>query len=205
MVINNRLAGAFRNKNLRMAKSFLDSLDIEYKAGRPLMLTKTLRQDVITESHYRDAKKIHKYLNNVDDYMLRVESSNLCIYSNDRKWLTNLKADISAYNLEEFWEPSPEALNILNANTIIVEQEIPFQFRVTLGRKRGNENFALWAEKNTKQIKLGPVLKEVMIENGYVDGMYFYARDDRTLQLCNLMLDNIRRIDRIVSKRNIDK
>ena len=205
LVINNRLAGAFRNKNLRMAKSFLDSLDIEYKAGRPLMLTKTLRQDVITESHYRDAKKIHKYLNSVDDYMLRVESSNLCIYSNDRKWLTNLKADISAYNLEEFWEPSPEALNILNANTIIVEQEIPFQFRVTLGRKRGNENFALWAEKNPKQIKLGPVLKEVMIENGYVDGMYFYARDDRTLQLCNLMLDNIRRVDRIVSKRNIDK
>jgi hypothetical protein len=44
-----------------------------------------------------------------------------------------------------------------------------------------------------------------MLENGYVDGMYFYARDDKTIQLCNLMLNNIRRIDRIVSKRNIDK
>jgi len=30
--------------------------------------------------------------------------------------------------------------------------------------------------------------------------MYFYARDDRTLQLCNIMLSNIRRIDKLVVK-----
>lgn len=205
LVINNRLAGVFRNKNLRLAKSALDSLDIEYKAGRPLVLTKTLRQDVIKESHYRDAKKVHTYLNNADDYMLRVESSNLCIYSNDLQWITNIKSEIIEHNLEEFWEPSAESMTILNANTIIVEQAIPFEFRVTLGRKRGSENFAQWADKNPKQIKLGPVLREAMLENSYVDGMYFYARDDRTIQLCNLMLNNIRRVDRIVSKQNIDK
>jgi hypothetical protein len=159
----------------------------------------------VKESHYRDAKKVHKYLNKADDYMLRIESSNLCIYSNDLQWINNIRSEIIDGNLEEFWEPSAENIGILNANTIIVEQEIPFEFRVTLGRKRGSENFAQWADKNPKQIKLGPVLREAMLENSYVDGMYFYARDDKTIQLCNLMLNNIRRIDRIVSKRNIDK
>lgn len=205
LVLNNRLAGVFRNKRLSYAKSVLDDLDIKHKAGQPLIRTNTLRQDTITESHYLDAKRIYKFLSKEDDYMLRIESSNLCIYSNDKQWLNTVKSEITVYNLEEFWEPSVEIMKVLDANTIIVEQEIPFQFRVTLGRKRGNESFAKWADNNPKQVKLGPILREAMLDQGYVDGMYFYARDDRTLQLCNLMLDNIRRIDRVVSKRNIDK
>lgn len=205
LVLNNRLAPVFRNKRLSYAKTMLDSLDVLYKTGQPLILTKTLRQDTIRESHYLDAKKLYKFLNKEDDYMLRVERSNLCIYSNDRQWLQSIKTEISVVNLEEFWEPSSETMKILDANTIIVEQEIPFQYRVTLGRKRGSESFAKWADNNPKQVKLGSVLKEAMLDHGYVEGMYFYARDDRTLQLCNLMLDNIRRIDRVVSKRNIDK
>jgi hypothetical protein len=204
LVINNRLAPIFRNKQLSYSKSILNNLEAQQKAGQPMIVTKTLRQDVIQEDHFLDAKTVYKYLSKSSDYMLRVERSTLCIYSNDRVWLMDIKADICAYNLEEFWEPNTETINVLDANTIIVDHEIPYEFRVTL-RSKGSNSFAKWADKNPKQVKLGPVLKEEMLKNGYVEGMYFYARDDRTLQLCNLMLDNIRRVDRIVSKRNIDK
>ena len=41
--------------------------------------------------------------------------------------------------------------------------------------------------------------------NGYVSDLYFYARDEKTLQLCSLMLSNIRRVDKLVVKSNLDK
>lgn len=205
LVINNRLAVIFRNKHFSITKMYLNNLEEEYREGRPLVLTKTLRQEVINEDHYFDAKKLYKHLTKAEDYMLRVERASLCIYSNDRAWLMTVKSDICVHNLEEFWEPNTSTINILDSNTIIVDHDIPYNFRVTLGRKKGSESFAKWADSNPKQIKLGPVLKETMLNSGFVEGMYFYARDERTLQLCNLMLDNIRRVDRVVSKRNIDK
>ena len=58
----------------------------------------------------------------------------------------------------------------------------------------------MWASNNPNLIKIGPKLQQELFVNGYVSGMYFYARDDRTLQLCNLMLSNIRRIDKLVVK-----
>jgi hypothetical protein len=44
-----------------------------------------------------------------------------------------------------------------------------------------------------------------METEGWVNGMYFYARDERIIQLCHLMLDNIRRIDKVIYKQDIDK
>ena len=68
-----------------------------------------------------------------------------------------------------------------------------------------NSGFANWAKNNTKQVKIGPVLMKSLETNGYVSDLYFYARDEKTLQLCSLMLSNIRRVDKLVVKSNLDK
>ena len=41
--------------------------------------------------------------------------------------------------------------------------------------------------------------------HGYVSDLYFYARDEKTVQLCGLMLSNIRRVDKLVLKSSLDK
>jgi hypothetical protein len=102
-------------------------------------------------------------------------------------------------------KPDPNFIDSLTKNTILVEENFGYQFKVTFGYRRGSPEFAQWANRNPKLIKLGKKAKETLLNNGYVSGMYFYARDERTLQLCNLMLSNISRIDKLIVKQDIDK
>ena len=94
---------------------------------------------------------------------------------------------------------------MLDANTIIVDKDNGYQFRVTLGNKNTDSSFAAWAKKNKKLVKVGYRCLEEIERNGYVNNMYFYARDEKTLQLIALLTDNIRRIDKLVVKSTIDK
>lgn len=205
LVVHNRLGHFFRNKNLSFARKVLDELQREYEQGNPLVIKRALRFDHIKEDDFLDAKKILKHLSRSTDYMLRVESSTTCIYSNDRNWLLSLAHSINKFNLEEFWEPSTDSVKLLETNTIIIPNSLGYEYRVTLGIKHGSPEFAQWAEKNPKQIRMGSKLKEQLYARGFVENMYFYARDEKTLQLCSLMLDNIRRVDKLVVKQNIDK
>ena len=41
--------------------------------------------------------------------------------------------------------------------------------------------------------------------NGFTKGLYFYVRDEKILQLLNLFIGKIQRIDKIVSSDNSDK
>lgn len=205
LVLHNRLGYFFRNKNLSIARKVLDDLQREYEQGNPLVIKRILRQDQVKEDDFVDAKKILKHLTRKKDYMLRIESSTMCIYSNDKKWLDEIVSDINVYNLEEMWEPNIDSVTLLETNTILVANSNGYEYRVTLGSKKGNPDFARWAEKNPKQIRMGLRLREHMCSKDYVENMYFYARDEKTLQLCSLMLDNIRRIDKLVVKQDIDK
>ena len=40
---------------------------------------------------------------------------------------------------------------------------------------------------------------------GFVSDLYFYARDEKILQLLNLFVSNVVRIDKLVYNRKIDK
>jgi hypothetical protein len=204
LALRNRIGSIFRDKNLSHARSVLDNMQRDYEAGDPIKLERYKRCDFVSESHFLDARRLYKFLSKRNDYTLRIEGVSVSIYALDREWLHTVKSAMHKENLIEFWEPAGSS--ILEANTILVKEPFPYKLKVTLGTgSMSTAGFANFAKTNPKQIRLGPVLLQELEQDGYVNGMYFYARDERTLQLCNLMLDCIRRIDKIVAKQSLDK
>ena len=204
--INNGIGSIFRDKNLSYAREVLDTLQQQYESGKPLMLSSFSREIPVKELSFLDARKLYKFLSRTNDYQLRIEGSSVAIYSNNREWLHTLKSAINKANWKEFWEPDPCSISLLTPNTILVDSNNGYEYKVTFGSNLSdNSGFANWAKSNTKQVKIGPILMESLETNGYVSDLYFYARDEKTLQLCSLMLSNIRRVDKLVVKSNLDK
>lgn len=203
--IKNRLATIFRDRNLSHARQVLDRLQQEYEKGLNLYYHLGSREKPITEDHFFDAKRLYSTFNKTEGYKIRVESNTLSIYSNDIAWLEKLYSDLDPNSLVSIHKPDPNFIDSLEKNTILITENLGYEYKVTLGYRRGSPEFAQWADKNPKLIKMGKKAKETMLNNGYVCGMYFYARDERTLQLCNLMLSNISRIDKLIVKQDIDK
>jgi len=205
LVIRNTLAPCFRGKNFSYARDVLDELQRAYEKGLPLIRSLSLREQPITEQAFLDARNLYSKFKKYDDFLLRIEMSTLGVYSNDKDWLLHLSQTVTSNTVEELWEPSLDHLDILTENTIIVDTDNGYKYKVTLGNKPGDNGFANFAITNPHLVKVGPVLMEEMRNNGYVNNMYFYARDDKVIQLCNMLLPNIRRIDKLVVKSNIDK
>jgi len=199
------MAVVFRNKNLAYARKEIDSMQQDFESGSPLYFKRILRQVTVGQGCFLDAKKILTYLKKNEDSMVRVEGVCLSIFSNNRSWICDLKSNISSQRILEFWEPDPKTLNLLSPKTIIVNTPTDYKYKVTLGPK-GCPSFAKWAEQNPQHIKIGNGAKKELAEDGWVNGYYFYARDDKSLQICSLMLgSNIRRIDTLICKLDIDK
>ena len=199
LTVTNQLSDAFREKNLPHARQVLDNLQQLIEDKHPLVLARGLRVRSISKDHFIEASKLFTHFSKAQDYKLRVEQQILNIYSNDIRWLNTIIYDTSnSPNLISLHEPSPGYT--LTPNTILVDKSNGYEYKVTLGNNSGDNSFGQWATNNPKLIKLGPKLEFELLQGGYVCGMYFYARDERTLQLCNLMLTNIRRIDKLVVK-----
>jgi hypothetical protein len=206
LCIFNSVGYIFRGKNLSYPREILDTLQQKYENGEPLEFTSYLRTIKVSEESFLDARKLYKFISRTKNYTLRIEGSTLCVYANDREWLHSLKSTINKNNLREIWEPNPALAKHLEPNTIIVDKDNGYEYKVTLGPGLSDTfGFANWAKVNTKQVKVGPTLLENLEKNYYVSDMYFYARDEKTLHLCNLMLSNIRRIDKLVVKQSLDK
>lgn len=201
----NNLGHIFREKNLSFARQILDKLQNDYENGELLSFSLGMRVNPVQEETFLEAKKLYKFFSKADDYMLRIERGFVCVYSNDKNWINKIIQDLKPGTVREFYEPLKEDFDLLSSNTIIVNHSNGYEYKVTLGNKKGSPEFARWAKNNNKLIKLGPVAESEMLNRGYVANMYFYARDEKTLQLCHLMLDNIRRVDKLVVKSNIDK
>ena len=205
LTLRNSLSPIFRDKNLSFARQVLDKLQHKYEHGERLIFELGIREKPITEDNFLDSKKLYKIFSKCDDYKLRVQGNSISIYSNDKNWLTTISDTVCATSLELFYEPDTKFIEELNSNSILITQDIGYQFKVTLGQRKGSSEFGKWAENNPTLVKVGPILKEELANLGFVNGMYFYARDERILQLCQLMLSNIRRIDKLVVKSNLDK
>lgn len=201
----NHLGVIFREKNLSFARQVLDKLQHQYEHNESLTFGMGLRDRVIKEDTFLQAKNLYKLLSKGDDYMLRVEGPSVCIYTNDKIWIKSLLQSINLESIKSFYEPNINDIDILDKNTIIVDKSNGYEFKVTLGNKKGSPDFANWARANIKLVKVGPTLLEELDNAGYVHNLYFYARDERVLQLCQLMLSNIRRIDKLVVKSDLDK
>lgn len=198
--ISNQLSSSFRDKNLPFARQVLDTMQHEYEQGEPLLLQSGIRKKPVSKECFFDAKKLFNHFNKFDDYKLRIEYPNISIYTNNFEWLNAIMQDVKQSSIISLHTPDPNYINTLTEHNIIVGHDNGYQYKVTLGTAKGDVTFGQWAINNPKLIKVGPVLLQELLNSGYVNGMYFYARDERTLQLCNLMLSNIRRIDKLVVK-----
>ena len=178
----------------------------DYEDGGPIKFERSLRIDYVSESHFLDARRLYKFLSKTDDYTLRIEGFTIAIYSNNRVWLHTVKSAFEKDNLLEFWEPDPKHISSLDSNTILVDSSNGYDFKVTFGSGISDtKGFANWAKSNPNQVRVGSQLMHNLENEGYVCDMYFYAKNEKTLNLCSLMLSNIRRIDKLVVKSDLDK
>lgn len=201
----NSMAVVFRNKNLSNARRDIDALQQDFKQGLPLHLKRVLRFRYIPYECFLDAKKILTYLQKNDECLIRVEGSSLSVFSNNLEWISALKNAVTPVRVLELWEPDPSIVSLLEPKVIVVNGPVEYKYKVTLGPK-GDPSFAKWAEQNPHHIKIGDVAKKELAEDGWVNGYYFYAKNDKSLQICTLMIgNNIRRVDTLVSKHDLDK
>jgi len=206
LTVNNGIGHIFRDKNFSYVREVLDKLQQQYESGEPLILSSFSRETPVKELSFLDARKLYKFLSKNDDYMLRIEGATVSIYSNNKEWLHTLKSAVNKTNLLELWEPNPNHLSQLDANTIMVDKGNGYEYKVTFGPKIADTaGFANWAKSNQKQVRVGPTLMDNLECSRYVSDLYFYARDEKTLRLCELMLTNIRRVDKLVVKSDLDK
>ena len=213
LVLSNQLNTIFRTElqrhgKLGFAKEQLNNLREKYIQGEPLeeQVYRTVR--IIPNDDYLDALDIYAVLKFGDDYKLRVDPwRRLSIYSNDKELLKKITRKMRVSNLE-FWEPATESINaLLNEKNIILVDTLPeMSIKVTLGTRSVDPSFANWLKANTDKSRVGPIALASIEEGTYLNGLYFYIRDEKVLSLVNMMAGhNIRRIDKLVYKQNIDK
>tara|TARA_B110000503_G_scaffold24189_1_gene38075 strand:- start:148 stop:735 length:588 start_codon:yes stop_codon:yes gene_type:complete len=192
----------FRDKNLSRAREDLDVLQEKYERNDPLDSGKGFRRNNITADEFIEAKNLYIELCKQDDFKLRISIPYMQIYSHDYDWLTVLSYKIKSTH--EFWEPKLGDLHKLNKNIIIVNNPVEYTYKVTLGQSC-DKNLAAWIRNNPNKAKAGNICLNTIEHSGYVRGLYFYARDEKIVQLLNLFVTKLARIDKLVYNTNIDK
>ena len=113
---------------------------------------------------------------------LRVSNPRMNVYSHDRDWLLMLSVKINSAC--EFYEPSKQHLSMLSKNVILLDTIPEYEYKITLG-DRCDSNLANWIVNNPDKAKAGPVCLSTIARGAYTNGLYFYARDEKILQLLN--------------------
>ena len=130
----------------------------------------------------------------------RIENNLIHVYSHNYNWLQQLA---SKFNANEFWEPRID-ISKFDKNTIVIDEPSIYEYKVTLG-DNVDPNLAEWIISNKDKAKAGPVCLQEIANNGYVKGYYIYIRDEKIIQLLNLFIGNIQRIDKLVYIAKTDK
>lgn len=195
--ILNSLGHIFREKNFKNARDNLDELQLMYERNEPLVRG-SYRIKTYDVDTFKEAKKLFAEFTSRDDYKLRVENPVLQLYAHDRDWLLKISKLVEAPL--EFFEPKA----ILTKNTILVNKPIEYEYRVTLS-SIPDPGLATWIINNPTLAKAGPIFLEEVSNRGYSKGLYFYVRDEKILNLVNLMLGKSSRVDKLVYKQDLDK
>lgn len=205
LVIRNQLAHLFREKNYTWAKYKLDELNEQFEQGSEhLYFVRGQRWEQVETEDFLVARKLFHEFTNFENMKLRVQNPRMQIYSNDIKWLKQLSKKVQSA-CTEFWEPSKNNAPLLEANTILSHTIKDYEYRITLGAKTC-PNFVNWIDSNPDKVKIGKTTYEVIRDNQYGKGLYFYVRDEKVLSLINLIIGgNIQRVDKIVYSAKTDK
>lgn len=210
--IGNALAAWFRTEvqkgNLEYLKTRLDECQLLHNNGETLYRWAFRTQVPIDNQDFLDAKIIYNKLLPAEDYKIRIDSwHSLIIYSNDKELLVDIGNNIKNKHVT-FWEPKKENIDILKntKSIILVDHEPEFKYKVMFNYKRIDPNFGNWLEKNNNNlIKVGKkTLRNV--KSGYAFNNYIYVKTEKILSLLDIMTpNNIRSIEELVCKHNIDK
>lgn len=203
ITLMNVLGTIFRGKNFTYAGEVLDTLQQDYEEGLPLKRKTYAKEWKIPPAHFTDCQIIFNTCPKWDDFLFRIEGPNFSIYSNTREDLDLLVTKLKT--VIEFHEPDPIIINYLTSNIQIVDEIPEYQYKVYLGDK-ATPGFAKWAVGNQDKIKLGHTLKREIENSGYLRGFYFWVKDEKVLLLVKMIIGgNIQRIDKLVSKLDLDK
>lgn len=213
LVLSNKLNIIFRtdyqkNGNLSFARERLDAYTENYRRGEPIerQVYRTSKEVPILD--YLDAKHIYTCLKDKTDYKIRIESwGSMIIYSNDKPLLLKIANKLQS-GAKEFWEPNHDYIDSLlsNNNIILVDTPPEFPIRITLGRYKVDSSFAKWLRANRDKSRIGDIALKEIETSGLANGLYFYVRDEKILNLVSIIIGhNIRRIDKLIYKENIDK
>ena len=203
--VQSSLAYIFRNNNLQAARDILDDLQEKLERKQPLVVRSYLKYETVAPKKLHEAQIIYTLLSKNVDYKLRIEKPKICIYSNDKQFL--LQFDDKLEQDCKFFEPSDDVRKAIqnNPNIIVLKTPIPYEYRVTLGNQTSYE-FLDWLKNNQDKVKASKkLLNYLSYKRHNEEGLYVYVRDSKIIQLLSLMNINIRRIDKIVCKQNLDK
>lgn len=202
LVLRNNLVSIFRGQNFTYARQQLDILQTKYENGDYLKLDQAPLN--ITVEQFVGAKFLLTELDNQKKYKIRIESPNMAIYSNDKKWLEYLKT--KPLNYTEFWSPDKKYMHLLQKNTILTnDKQYDNSYKVTLDNKV-DPTFYNWIIANPTKVKVGNTCLESIKKGQYVRGFYLYIKDEKILSLVMLMIGSqIARIDNLVYKAVKDK
>tara|TARA_B110000503_G_scaffold24083_1_gene37865 strand:- start:1064 stop:1759 length:696 start_codon:yes stop_codon:yes gene_type:complete len=210
LAIVNSCAYFFRTEyqpdgNLKYARQRLDNVSRSHKQqttewGIQVPTPNSRFVETIPFDHFWDAIEIYRHLIKEKEYKIRCEATHLIIYSNNRKGMIELGNKLKQ-PYTEFWEPNPETIQtLLSEENIIISNKPPvYQYKVTLGNKKGSANLAKWIEANPNLASMGAIALEYCKDESYVYGYYFHVRDEKTLLLIQMMVgNNIQRVDKFV-------
>lgn len=199
------LSTIFRHKDLSKARSSLDHIQQCAEAELPLYIPNRFFRNEVTLEDFQDACLIFSYLKNYkDDYLVRVESAYMNIYSNQDEWLKELGTKVDAKELNQPITDNIKDYLLANKNTQIVNGPVYYEYKVYCGTNI-DPSFANFCKVNKDKIKVGNKALEDF-SNGWSYGHYFYAKNEKTIALVNMFCrDKLRRIVKLVSKENLDK
>jgi|SaaInlStandDraft_1057018.scaffolds.fasta_scaffold44162_2 hypothetical protein len=201
LVIVNGLSHIFRDKNLSNAKIELDILQQMHEKGQPLVRVSYLKETCIELATFVEAKKLYIQFYKQQDFKIRIQNPKMQIYSHNYAWLEMLSNTIKS--TVELWEPISN-INLLEKNVILVKTPPEYEYKITLNNGV-DPALANWIRNNNGKAKAGELCLETIERKGYTKGFYFYVRDNKVLQLLNLFIGRVQRIDKLLYNRKIDK
>jgi hypothetical protein len=203
-VVKNHVATMFRDKNLNHARNELDRMQTQLLEEKRITQTYGIRQTYVSQQDFESSKLLLSIFSSAKpyDYKLRIEGSNMSIYSNELDFMHNI---CSKVQVQEFWQPNNNYKDKLDKDIILVDQPFDYEFKVTFNQNTIDPTFAKWVHRNTNKIKIGNKALQAATD-GYAQGLYFYVRNEKLLQLISLMIGhNFQSVQRIVCKQDLDK
>jgi len=198
------LRGSDFKKSLRQLTNFVDESNKKSPANQRKQLSNLNRlRDTLSQDEVAEVTSLLKEFSKASDFRLRIEYNTVGVFSNNKTWLKKIAR--MANNAKEFYEPLDESL-LTDPNVIVLKRPIDFEYRVTLASNcKVDTGFADWVATNTDKVKATQWTLQKIRRGVYVGGLYFYARDKKIVNLIQLMIGNMGRVDKVIYADDKDK